>query len=584
MQELFSQPLFLFADKKKRGLWRSALLFLISFFLVAFGQPAWIPLFAPFAALVGYALIWRSLQTLMKSGKELFWGAAIWFFAVQLVQLSWMTSWEFQGYYIFFVYAGLSLGMGLQFGLLSLIAVRSSSWFKEGWQLDLLQPLLLASVWTLLEWSRYFFLCGFSWNPVGLSLSASLYSLQFASVWGVLGLSFWVIVTNAAAWRLLQEKIRPFPLFFFFLTALIPSLFGLFHLHYHEADAAKDKSLRVALVQTALLPSQKIPIEGRFQEFFPPLEQWRRVVSLLSKINESRVDLIVLPESALPFFWDEAVYPLEPSLAMLKEHFSSEAFPRLQSSFSRTFFQDDQVQTTLSNAFFAKTIANHFQAGVVAGFDSKERGNSSAYNAALHISPHAQAIGQYEKRILMPLAEYLPSEALRSLAKRYGVYDFFERGKEAVLFQEGELVFSPLICYEETFPQLVRESRIKGAHLLVSLTNDNWYPDSRLPQQHFDLARMRAVENGVPLIRSCNSGVTAVVDSLGRTVATLGKAQGTAESAPGVLLSSVPSYHYNTLYLIWGNKGILCLSALGVVVALFFSQPVRSRCKNALFQ
>ncbi len=120
----------------------------------------------------------------------------------------------------------------------------------------------------------------------------------------------------------------------------------------------------------------------------------------------------------------------------------------------------------------------------------------------------------------------------------------------------SKVPLSASICYEETFSHHMRQSRQKGASMFVNLTNDNWYPNSKLPQQHFDHARLRAVENGVPMVRACNTGVTAAIDSLGRIIGQI-----TEETRAGVLVAKVPLYHYSTLYSFWGDWGIVSLSA-----------------------
>src|SRR5262249_32659659 len=156
------------------------------------------------------------------------------------------------------------------------------------------------------------------------------------------------------------------------------------------------------------------------------------------------------------------------------------------------------------------------------------------YTAAHHFSPWQDKVGRYEKRVLVPLAEYMPFKWCESLAKAYGIVSFYTPGKEAKVF-EGFLPFAASICYEETFPDLIREGRLKGAEAFVNITNDNWYPNSKLPRQHFDHGKLRAIENGVPLFRACNSGVTTAVDSLGRIC-------GRLEAAKGALFVEVPSY------------------------------------------
>ena len=111
----------------------------------------------------------------------------------------------------------------------------------------------------------------------------------------------------------------------------------------------------------------------------------------------------------------------------------------------------------------------------------------------------------------------------------------------------------------------MRENRLTGAELLVNVTNDGWFPHSRLPQQHSDHSRLRTVETGIPLVRACNTGVTAACDSLGQVLGALSE-----ESGQGTLLVDVPLYSYFTLYTVWGDLFIIALaiSLVGIYFCL----------------
>ena len=145
------------------------------------------------------------------------------------------------------------------------------------------------------------------------------------------------------------------------------------------------------------------------------------------------------------------------------------------------------------------------------------------------------------------------------------IVDFFTHGKEAKVF-EGNCPLNISICYEECFSHLMREGKLNGAKLFVNVTNDAWYPSSRLPLKHFDLGKLRAIENGVPLVRACNTGVTAAVDSLGRVVDTLGNEK--LEWQKGVLFVPLDLYSYPTLYTYFGDYLIVAISLFFLIIAL----------------
>ncbi|MFS8564028.1 MAG: apolipoprotein N-acyltransferase [Rhabdochlamydiaceae bacterium] len=505
---------------------KNFLLVIVSWVVVSFGQPAWVPFLAPISACLGYGLFWRALLKI-PSRKRRFWLAAGWFCLVQMIQLSWMTSTEFQGLYILAVYAVLCLLLGLQFGAVSAC-------------IDRIPYIAVASIWTLIEWARLYFFCGFSWNPLGLTLTAFTPSMQMASIFGILGLSFWVVITNLAV---VKKKWTAWG-----ALALFPYIFGWGHIFFHAADLENSRELSVALVQTGLLPSQKTLINERESEFIPFHDQWRNILTLL-KENPKKVDLIVLPEYAVPLSAELGAYSFETTRHILQDVMKKDV---------STLLPQKPPLSKVSNSFWVRLIADVFSAEVVVGLDARD--GRQHFSSAFHVLPHNLQVNRYDKQILVPLAEYLPFSWLKKLTSRYGITEFFTHGKESKVFL-GKVPLSISICYEETFSHLIREGRLKGAELLVNATNDNWYPASHLSRQHFDHARIRTVENGVPMVRACNTGVTAAIDSLGRT---LGKI--TDERKAGVLVAQVPLYHYPTLFTFWGNFGILsvCVGFLGL--------------------
>jgi apolipoprotein N-acyltransferase len=523
--------------------------FLLSLFIVALGQPARIGWLSAVAAALGFSLFFYNLPKEYK-----FLVGTIWFTAVQLIQLSWMTSIEFQGYYILFVYSLVALGMGAQFGLLTLVVP------SEG-TLTYKKILLCAALWTLMEWSRLLLLCGFSWNPIGLALTHFIPSLQFSSVFGVLGLSFWAIFSNLSFLNVLRSRMMSKKLLHWALIAAVPYIFGLIQLNQYRASSkAEKKKLDVALIQTDLLPSEKSLHSNRIDDFISPFEQWKRILKFLKEKQMARWDMIVLPEAAVPMPSDWGCYSYAETRKELVAVFGSEAekkFPPLCLPFAeQRYFQNEKIWF-VSNLFWCQALANLYDAEVIAGLDHSDRVAGKNFNSAFYFKPNSFSFERYDKQILMPLAEYLPFEFLRPWTKDYGIHDFFSHGEGAKVFGK-KVLFSPSICYEETFSEVMRSGRVKGAELFVNMTNDNYYPHSSLHEQHLFHSRLRAVENGIPLIRACNSGITAVVDCFGRVLATF-DTEGPRHMQDGVLNCQLTRFHFPTLFSFWGEGGIISL-------------------------
>lgn len=531
---------------------------LCAFFIVAFGQPSFAPWLIPITAAFGYALFWQSIRSFPFRYQRFFLGT-FWYFFVSLIQLSWMTAIEYQGMYILFVFVALSLWLGLQFGFLTLFVPYNRL-------LTIPRILAMASLWTLLEWSRFQVLCGFSWNPVGLSLS-NIYALQWASLFGILGLSFWVIFVNLLALRSLIHRVFS-NWFLWVFAAILPYLFGFLHMTYHEKQMKKEyasEKYSCVLVQTGLLPDEKTPLNGRIQAFISPYDQWRRILDFLKEQKEKNPNLILFPEGVVPLSSAYPYYDFSRVKDIFYEIFGSfdeKFFPRLVMPFGKNEY------LKVTNLFWAKTISNIFDSEVIAGLDYQDS-TGLAYNSAFYLLPNTEKVDRYDKRILMPLAEYLPFKWLSPFMENYGISQFFTHGKKANVFQ-GKLPISVSICYEETFPDQVRLGRLEGAEIFVNVTSDSWYPYSRLPSQHFEHAKFRAVENGVPLLRSCNTGITVAIDSLGRVVEKL--KQNHDEIKCGSVFVKLDPYHYKTLFTLWGNTGILTICGGFLGVFFFFKK------------
>lgn len=538
--------------------------FLLSLLIVGFGQPAQSAWCTLLAATCGFALFWSTI--LDASGSRRFWLSTAWMSGVQLIQLFWLISHPFL--YIYGVYFALAFGIGLQFGLLGLCLSPQ--------RLQSIRSLFaLAGLWTLMEWGRLFFFAGFSWNPVGLSLTAYLYPLQMASLWGLYGLSFWVIFINLLALRFWMQKSAQ-PALLWLGAALLPLLYGFAQIHIHApALVQAEQSYSALLIQTAFPSEEALHFTSHSQRVAYVLEEWRQILTLAKTKWGKPVDLIALPEFVVPYGTYTPVFPYPAVKAAFSEIYGpevSDLLPPLASPLAEeiAFPSSSGKMWFVNNAYWLQALANVFNAEVVSGLEDAEEtlpGQLEYYSAAIHVPPNVSHQApfnaqRYEKRILMPMGEYIPFAFCRTFAAAYGIQGSFTHGKEAKVLGFRQPL-GVCICYEETFGHLMRENSHKGAQILVNLTNDGWYPNSLLPQQHFDHARLRTVENGLPLLRACNTGVTGAVDSFGRVIAVLNN----RSEAPGALQVTIPIYSYATLYRTVGDTLIVAFSLLSL---LFF--------------
>jgi len=548
-----------------------------SFCLVAFGQPAWIWWFGLLASFFGYACFWRVLLTI-SSRLERFITAMGWFAGVQIVQLSWALSHPYL--YMYPLLVLIAWFLGAQWGVLALWITPSS--LKKTSTL-----FALSGGWVLLEWSRLFVLSGFPFDPIGLALTGSIYSLQFVAIGGVYLLSYWVALTNLfvlRTWFQNAGNIRSLSWITCLLIALTPYGFGWLHIHQHAARQAQStRQIETLLVQTAFPVEQKISFASFEQARHFVLNQWKQIFALIADQHSTSPELIVLPENLVPYGTYSLVFSFPSALEAWTGAFGLDAvksLPALEGPFADFVEIDKKLNWYVNNAYFCQALANLFQAHLIIGLEDQlylQDLKEESYSAALHFYPRdhkleTYEISRYKKRILVPMGEYIPFEFCRKLASKYGVQGSFTPGKTAKLFN-GPVPLGPSICYEEAFGHLMRDNRLKGAELFVNITNDGWYPHSKLPQQHFDHSRLRAIENGVPLVRACNTGVTGAIDSLGRIVGTWGKDSTEAQEKAGAFKVSVPTYHFSTLYTFWGDYFVLILS----ITSLLFGIVLRKK-------
>jgi apolipoprotein N-acyltransferase len=148
--------------------------------------------------------------------------------------------------------------------------------------------------------------------------------------------------------------------------------------------------------------------------------------------------------------------------------------------------------------------------------NNKPSGELELYSSLIGINSYAAKIFEYHKAHLVPFGEYIPFKNILPLKKiTHGLMDYTEGTRKSVIIQKFDLAIWPLICYEAIFPHEVRVSN-QIVDVLVNVTNDTWYGNSSGPYQHLEISRMRAIENGLPMLRTANNGISAFIDPVGR--------------------------------------------------------------------
>jgi len=366
--------------------------------------------------------------------------------------------------------------------------------------------LAFPALWILGEWSRSWFLTGFPWLNIGYSF-IDTWVAGWAPVAGVMSLSGFIVFCGSLI-ALLTEYTENRRVFWGGLITVLLVCAGGAGLSTLNWSRPSGEALKIALIQ----PDQ------------PLLEKWRddELKKILIDFKETNArlydqDLIIWPESALPTLQNNIEGFLSDIDANLKEE----------------------------------------HAGVITGIPSS-KGRHQYYNSVIGLG---RASGSYQKRKLVPFGEYVPLEKwLRGSIEFFDLpMSAFNAGTEQQSpIVIGKVQIAPAICYEIAYPDLLAKDA-RDANILLTVSNDTWFGNSIGPHQHFQMARMRALENAKPLLRVTNDGITAVIDQRGKVHEQL------ARFKPGILKTDVMPFTGSTPFNRYGS-----LPLVGLCFAMLF--------------
>lgn len=380
---------------------------------------------------------------------------------------------------------GLPAYLALFYGLATLLA-------RMIWTDGLTRLLALAAAFGLAEWLRATVLTGFPWNAIGYSMMPFPVMMQSVAPVGSYAMNTLAVLVFAA------------PALFFTgrgarMAAGLSVILLAAHLGYGAyrlGGAPDDAPRKVRIVQPMIDQAAKID-DGERSRIF---EDHLKLTMEKPKDGGRRADYVIWPETSIPFILTQ----------------NPDALVRIADA-----LEDGQILI----------------AGAVRTENDGAGTPTRYYNSAYMIDSQGQIIAASDKVHLVPFGEYLPFEAfwsrlgLKAVAAFPGGYSAASRYQH--LTTPDGTKFLPLICYEVIFPEESAEAA-STADAIVNLTNDGWFGDTPGPWQHFQQARIRAVETGLPVIRSSNSGVSAVIDGYGRVLA------GLDFGAVGVIDSAIP--------------------------------------------
>ena len=439
------------------------------------------------------------------------------------------------GWLIPFALAGLAGGLALFPAAAGLTTALLARRFALA---GIARALTFAAVWVLLEWVRSWLLTGFPWNLVGYVWAATPEIMQAAAFAGIFGVSLLTVLAGTMPAALGSERgLRGAGAVLLFTVALPAAVWvgGAMRLGAAPDYGSDDSNAMVAGVRLRIVQAN-IPQRQKWQ---PDLRagHLQRHIALSRQPAALPATHVIWPETAVPFF----------------------------------IANDDVIRA-------AAAVAAPRNGALITGAPRRGGGDGGQFwNAAHAIDGDGRIVASYNKAHLVPFGEYVPLRGVLPIDKLVpGQGDFSAGSGRQTIAIPGLPPVSPLICYEAIFPGGVARADERPGWLL-NLTNDAWFGTSAGPQQHFAISATRAVEEGLPLVRAANTGISAVVDPYGRPIAILGL------GVEGVLDSGLPrALPTPTPYAIWGNAipaGLLGIVAL-LIVGLRLGQRRQTEPKS----
>lgn len=404
--------------------------------------------------------------------------------------------------------------LGLYVGLFATLVRRLGIWAA---------PLL----WPLLEFTLSRTQAAFPWALLGYSMTPWTPFIQPAAIGGIYLVSAWLVLINLLIYRLLFMPSRVRHAIELAVAFAVPLTFGLLRIRPTEPW------FRVAIVQPNVSPHEKGDWQAR---------------------ERIKADLVKLSRSAAP---------ASPALLLYPE--TATIFDITQSIPTRRVLQG--LVDSLGIELFTGTPI----------YDTKHR---TWHNGTVLLRPGLDSIWpRYYKIKLVPFSEKIPfADEVPLLRRLIGTADMgdWDRGWQYTIFPFRHGRLSGLICYEAIFADHAREFARRGSQLFAVVTNDGWF--GRLPgaHQHAELAVMRAVENGLPMIRSANNGISFIVDPYGRVQ------QHTGLFTQEILVGTVPRPIATTPYRRFGDWFVLaCLAGILLLAARRIAAGVAGRRSTA---
>lgn len=325
------------------------------------------------------------------------------------------------------------------------------------------------------EWLRGHFLTGFPWNLIGYTWSFSIEMIQITSIIGIYGLTTLTILLGCLPYGIIKDKRMGD---FLAVCVLFIGFFVFGTQRLTKEPTQYFEAINLRIVQPSISQTLKWDIKKTTQNY-------KKLLSLSTLPTEMKLTHIIWPESAIPFYLEENLWRRQEIMSKLPPNC----------------------------LLITGGLRREFEGGTI----------DKIWNSLLVVDHNSNVIGIYDKSHLVPFGEYVPLRNwVPGIVKKvtFGSIDFSSGPGPRTLNLPQTPALSPLICYEGIFPGKVTHLENKP-EWMINVTNDAWYGKTSGPYQHFEIVRMRAVEEGIPMVRVANTGISGIIDPIGRVLHTL---------------------------------------------------------------
>ncbi len=380
---------------------------------------------------------------------------------------------------------------------------------------------------TIWEYIRGHFL-NFPWLMPGDFFSSNNYSIQAFSYLGSFSMNLVLFLCLILPIIAFKYKKKALPLIIIFIIP-ISYLSTESYLRYKNKKIKLNESHKITLIQPNV--KQELKWKNSMRQFH--YNSLRELSNKKSDNNEKlKTKLFVWPETA----------------------------------FVGLFPRDKETLLQLSNSFLDKNKQQYLFTGLIS------KSKKSFFNSAVLINSRGEIQEKYDKNILVPFGEYLPlSHLIPKFRFLEGKIDFAKGKKNKPIFIDDNYEFLPLICYEIIFSNLIRKSINSRTSLLLNITNDAWFGNSIGPSQHFQFAKIRAVEFGIPVVRVANTGFSGFITPFGEVINKI------ELNKKGISTLNLINNLESTLFKKYGNKILILLIIILFTTNILFSYLINRK-------